>query len=122
MPAQSRFSRDCSQFDYRTRTVVISQVFAAEYEQMYGNIGRGFPTYERAPSGHSYRWIRDVLTDIDFETMVAIAEATQKEDPNRKSIIIGFHTEKVVCLKPDCLHNHYLVEIVPSLDTPRERW
>ena len=74
--------------------MVINQDLAAEYEQMYGDIGSGFPAYERAPSEHSYRWIRDVLIDIDFETMVAIAEATQKAGSNRKSIIIGFHTEK----------------------------
>lgn len=75
-----------------------------EYESVFGNVGRGFAANERRTDGRTYRWIRDVLLDVDFETVVAIVKAAKEERSNRKSIIIGYHVEKVSCISSDCGH------------------
>lgn len=79
-----------------------SQSVVAEYEALYGDVGRGYPAHQRTGGNYTYRWIRDVLTDVDFEAVVAISKAAKEERSNRKSIIIGFHTEKATCLNTDC--------------------
>lgn len=81
-----------------------SQSLVGEYEDLFGDVGRGFAADERCANGRTYRWIRDVLIDVDFETVVAIVKAAKEERSNRKSIIIGFHVEKVSCINTDCGH------------------